>query len=613
MKVVYDIETYPQCFTLAARCVDAPFTWLFEISDYVDDTVALIQWVDWLRHNDGLMIGFNNVGFDYPVLHELLRTGRGNPHMLYTKAMEIIQAPDHDRFAHMVFPSDCYVPQLDLYKIHHFDNRAKATSLKAIEFNMGMDNISDLPFPVGSLLNREQVKVLREYNAHDVEATLRFYHKSLDMIRFREELTAKYGRDFTNHNDTKIGAEIFQMGLEKSGIQCYDYGSRGRTPRQTPRDSIALKDCIAPYIAFKNPEFERIREWFSQQVIRETRAAFKDVLATVAGLEYYFGTGGIHASVNNEAFIADEEMMILDIDVTSLYPSIAIENQLYPAHLGPQFVTTYARLKEQRVSYAKGTAENAMLKLALNGVYGKSNDKFSIFYDPLFTMRITITGQLTLAMLAERLVEVEGLRVIQANTDGITMYLPRSQRSMVDSICREWEQLTRLKLEDVEYSKMFIRDVNNYLCVHTDGQKTKRKGAYEWDVEWHQNASALVVQKVTELVLRDGAPIRETVMNWPNKHDFMMRVKVPRSSRLVITVGEEEYPLENTQRYYVSEGGGYLTKIMPPLAKNPDKWRRIGVESGWTVCPCNKIVDATLPINFQYYIEKIEKLCLGVM
>ena len=614
LRIVVDVETYPNCFLLAAEHADMPLKWLFEISDFRNDMVELIQFCDWIRQSDGTMIGFNNVGFDYPVLHELLRSGIADPARLYAKAIAIIQSQDDNRFQHMVFPSDRLVRQLDLFKVHHFDNRARSTSLKALEFNMRMDNISDLPFPVGTMLNRDQVEVLREYNQHDVHATKLFYHQSLDMIRFREELSLKHGKDFMNHSDVKIGKEIFQIELEKAGVQCYEYGAKGRQPRQTKRSSIALRECIPAGLNFHHAEFQRIHDWFAEQVITETKGAFKDVKATVDGLDYYFGTGGIHASVESEHFIADDEMMILDVDVTSLYPSIAIEYGHFPAHLGSAFVDVYRRLRTQRVSYAKGTAENAMLKLALNGVYGASGDAYSVFYDPLFTMKITIHGQLLIALLVDRLTQVTGLKVIQANTDGVTMYLPHDVLPTVQAICNEWSIATRLQLEHVEYSKMFIRDVNNYLCVYADGVKTKRKGAYEHDIEWHQNGSALVVPKVAEKCLAEGLPIRETVMNWPDKMDFMIRVKVPRTSKLFIEYGPDmTEQLENTCRYYVSTYGGSLYKLMPPLAKNPTKWRRIGVNTSWKVTPCNRMTDATEAIDYGYYVNEIEKLCLGVM
>ena len=138
--------------------------------------------------------------------------------------------------------------------------------------------------------------------------------------------------------------------------------------------------------------------------------------------------------------------------------------------------------------------------------------------------------------------------------------------------------------------------------------RLKRKGAYEWNVQWHQNAGGLVIPKVAEKVLVDGAPIRETVENWPDKNDFMLRVKVPRSSYL--QWGDER--VQNTTRYYIAKGGKPLMKWMPPLAKKPGEWRKIGVESGWNVQVCNNIEDAVLDVDFSYYVQEIEKLTLGL-
>lgn len=141
----------------------------------------------------------------------------------------------------------------------------------------------------------------------------------------------------------------------------------------------------------------------------------------------------------------------------------------------------------------------------------------------------------------------------------------------------------------------------------------KRKGRYEYDLEWHQNHSALVVPKVAEKVLLEGAPIRQTVEQWPDLYDFMLRVKVPRSSHLVYTTaawGDQEFPIQNTSRYYIARDGVRLFKRMPPLAKKPNEWRRIGVESGWDVQVCNDIRDARREtVNHDYYIAEVEKLC----
>lgn len=607
--VVWDIETYVNVFTLAAEHAHLPLKWEFEISPWRNDSKAVIEWVNWLRINNARMIGFNNQGFDYPVLHTLMRMGYSDAGALYQKGMQIINSQDgDDRWMHSVKPSDVLVPQIDLYKIHHFDNKARSTSLKMLEFNMRADSIQDLPFKVGTELTQDQLPVLKRYNAHDVSQTKAFYFKSLDMIRFREELTRKYQRDFMNHNDTKIGKDYFIMELEKAGVPCYDYGPAGRTPRQTKRDSIALNDAILPWIAFENPEFTRVLNWLREQTITETKGVFTDLIATVNGFDFVFGLGGIHGSVSSETIESTDEMVIVDIDVESYYPSTAIAQRFKPAQYPDLYCDIYAGLKVQRVSYKKGTSENAMLKLGLNGAFGDSNNKFSVFYDPLMTMQITLNGQLLLCKLAENLMSIPGLRMTQSNTDGMTLHVPRMYMDQFDLIVYAWEAMTNLKMEKNLYAKMFIRDVNNYIAVYENG-KVKRKGAYEYDQDWHQNHGGLVIAKVTEQVLVHGAPIRETVEQWPDIMDFMLRTKVPRSSYL--QWGEDQ--AQNISRYYIAKGGKPLFKHMPPL-KGKTEWRKIAVESGWGVQVCNDIADAgKLPIDFEWYIQEVEKLCLSVM
>lgn len=605
--IVYDIETYPNVFTLAARHAHLPIWWEFEVSDWVNQSRDIVAWVRSLT--DARMVGFNNIGFDYPVLHMLLQMGASDARTLYAKAMAVIASADDEdnRWMHQVNPSDRAVPQIDLYRIHHFDNRARATSLKALQFNMRSDSIEDLPFPVGTVLTREQVEVLKSYNRHDVEETVRFYGHTRKMIEFREELSAKYGRDFLNHNDTKIGKDYFIMRLEEAAIECYEYGPDGRKPRQTPRPSIELRNAILPWITFERPELQRVLDWLKAQTITETKGVFTDLTATVDGFTFVFGLGGIHGSLENVVVESDDAHVIIDLDVTSYYPNLAITNGFAPAHLGREFTSIYGNLFEQRKQYPKKSAESAMLKLALNGVYGDSNNRFSVFYDPLFTMSITLNGQLLLCLLAENMLKVPGLSIVQVNTDGVTVRVPRSQVAAVDEACAWWMRLTKLNLEQVRYRRMFLRDVNNYIGEYEDGS-VKRKGAYEWGVGWHQNAGGLVIPKVAEKVLLEGAPIRETVENWPDKMDFMLRVKVPRSSRLLW--GEEQ--VQNTCRYYIARGGRPLAKVMPPLARKPGEWRRIGVESGWNVQVCNRIEDAVLPVDFGYYVEEVEKLCLSL-
>lgn len=604
----YDIETYPNVFTCCIEHVDAPLRFCFEISNRKNDSRFLIEFLHYLRETGSRMVGFNNLNFDYPVIHQLIRMGKSDAYSLYQKAQAIIEAGDDDRFTHMVFPSDRYVDQIDLYKIHHFDNKARATSLKVLEFNMKMSNISDLPFKPGTSLSNDQIDTLITYNWNDVEATKRFYHETKEQIAFREELSVKYpDRDWINFNDTKIGKEYFQMELEKSGVQLYDYGPKGRTPKQTPRPVIDLNQAILPWIRFDQPEFQRILTWLKGQKIEETKGVFKDLSAVIDGFQFDFGTGGIHGSVSNKVIEAKDDQVLIDIDVSSYYPNLAISNRFYPQHLGEKFVSIYKHLYEMRKKYPKGSTENAMLKLALNGTYGDSNNRFSVFYDPMFTMQITLNGQLLLCWLAEKLMLIHSVRLCQINTDGLTILCDSVVKDAVELTCGKWEHETGLQLEHAQYSRMFIRDCNNYLAEYTNG-KIKRKGAYDYVTGWHQNMSAMVVPKVAEKVLLEGANIRDTVMNWSESYDFMMRTKVPRSGYLAL----DDEQIQNVSRYYVAKGGRKLWKWLPPLKGKTD-WRKFAINSGWGVQVCNDLRDfGKLPIAHEFYVQEVEKLTLGL-
>lgn len=461
MRYTYDIETYPNVFTCAVEDCNGDTACVFEVSDRRNDSPYLLNFLQSVRE----MVGFNNLGFDYPVIHEIIKShGTLTAYQIYLIAQKIISTPYERRFDHVIWGRDQIVRQIDLMKICHFDNKARATGLKALEFAMRMDDVSDLPFPPGTVLTLDQIDTLVNYNRHDAKATKKFYKLCLPAIEFRESLFQKYGQDWINNSDVSIGKKFFLMRLNEAGIV-----TKGK---QTPRASIALRECIPAWVSFETPAFQRVHRWLQEQVITETKGVFKDLVAHAFGLEFVFGTGGIHSSVESKTFISTDEWMILDIDCISMYPSIAIGQGYYPEHLGSGFVTTYKTLLDERKSHPKGSAENAMLKLALNGVYGASNDKFSEFYDPKFTMSVTLTGQMALAMLVEMsMLCFPKTEIISCNTDGVCLYLNRSDYTAFQKMYAEWEQLTNLKLEETHFSKMFVADVNNYLAVYDDENK----------------------------------------------------------------------------------------------------------------------------------------------
>lgn len=579
-RIVFDIETYPNIFTWRGVSVYTGRRFNFEISDRRNDTDMFILFMTMCsRENYNTeWVGFNNIGFDYPVCHWIYanRFAAITVDDIYIKAMSIIKAQDNERFGNMVWESDHVVDQIDLFKIHHFDNKSKSTSLKVLEFNMHMDNIEDLPFDVGIDLNDEQKDILITYNDHDVEATRLLYLESLKEIELREKLQQQYGRRFMNHNDTKIGSDILEHALEEAEPgSCYKWINNKKTKMQTPRDKIIIRDVILPYVQFSNPEFNRILNWFKQQEPKETKGVFTGVSCIVNGFEFVFGSGGIHGSIESTIVQSTDDEMIIDLDVASYYPNLSVVNGIRPAHLGETWCKVKKKIFDERNIHKKkdkGGALDIAFKYALNGSYGNTNNQYSVFYDPQYTMAITINGQMLLCMLAEALMATPSLRLIQANTDGITFTCPRDLEPWVDQVCNWWQSLTKLTLEKNLYNRMWIRDVNNYIAEFTD-RKLKRKGAYEYDLEWHQDHSALVVQKAAEAALVQGKDPVQFIKSHSDIYDFFLRAKVPRSSQLLL--GTQRVP--NIVRYAITQTGDSLTKLSPPKGPAGEYKRKNGI------------------------------------
>jgi hypothetical protein len=602
--VSYDIEVFPDAFTLWAKKHDGNDWFYFEISFRKNNHRKLCMWMNYLMNqNCEGMIGYNNLGYDYPVLHFILTRDKVTPEEIYAESMRIINTPWNDRFKNRI--RQPFVPQIDLFTIKHFDNAAKSTRLKWLEFFMRMKNVEDMPIEVGTMVGTEErLKILSSYNVHDVRATDKFaVEHCQEDFKLRKELTAEYGVDMTNFSDTKIGATIFKIELERAGVD-----TSGSTPM--PEGGIVLANHLLQYVFFESQAFQSVLGQLQNTTIKSTKGELK-IETYLNGLDYHIGTGGLHASVKPSTVLSDDEYAIVDVDVASYYPNLAVKNGFYPRHLSPVFIDVYSSLYERRSKYKKGSAINKALKLALNGTYGNSNSKYSIFFDPTFTMSVTLNGQLLLLMLAEQIMKTPSTQIIQANTDGITFKTPRVYMEHIRTICKWWENLTQLELEEVEYSAMYIRDVNNYIAVGVDG-KRKLKGSYSYHTEPHQNHSALIVQRIAEEALTSGLPPREAVHNidYSDPYDFMLGHKTPRNSQSFI--GRNKIPA--IQRYYMSTVGEPMVKMMPPEThKGKTEWRPFAVNKGFNVADCNDAdrFDWSV-LDWEWYLLEAEKLTTAI-
>lgn len=608
---VYDLETL-NIFTATFVDRDSDETRTFIIANYKDERESLFNFLN--TEVDGL-VGYNCLWFDAQILEFLYRNPKVTALEIRNYA-EIITSNDRE------FPDipewRLRIPHLDLYKIHHFDNKNRRVSLKWCEFMMDFENIEDMPSQ-GEGNNWEEMVL--SYNLNDVLATKELYKRSKNEIELRKSLTQRYGLNLINASNSRIGSELCLH------LYCKATGKYKRDVKalRTKRDKIKVADILFDYVQFKSEELNNVLNYFKTQIVENTKSGI-EVSQSYRGFQFDYGQGGIHGSLHNQVVEADVNTLIIDADVASLYPSIAIVNNLYPEHLGEEFTKVYnddivgVRLAEKVKPYEQQDKTIiAGFKEAANSVYGKSNEATSWLYDPKYTMATTINGQLSITMLAEMLMDVPSLQLLQINTDGLTVKIDKAYEKLYYELCNKWMGITRWTLEYAYYSKMIIWDVNNYIAVYTNpNKKPKLKGRWELeDIPYHKNKSYLIIRKAVVNYFTKNIPIEDTIYNSDNIYDFCAGVRAKRTesgmSRFVLrtlkdSLKVKETKLSKTIRYYISTSGEYLYKVYEngreefveaPLRIN------IKRKKNWKVIYFNKYVKKSMKeydIDYSYYL-----------
>lgn len=663
---IYDIEVLRNCFLYLGIDTKSNQIIEFVIFDARND---LCEFCRHLRSLKG-QIGFNNLNYDSQVCQFILNNELMWIELEYTADQiteEIFkfsqETINREGVGFATFnEAILYCKQLDLYKMHHFDNRAKVQSLKGLQCNLNWISVLESPIDWSDLMTEEKLQSFIDYCRNDILSTQAFYkhEESQKAIELRKGLNKSYdfGNRIMNWSDSKIGSEL----ILKFYCEYTNRNPKEVRKERTFRSEIAIKDCIPPFVKFQTKEFQALLDKFNNTVLyahndfkfgsanaadnlkKPANQRKEEISVIYKDNEIFYGIGGAHSSKIG-VFESTDEWMLYDIDVASLYPSLAIANNNYIEHLGSEFLDVYkekivaVRLKEK--SKPKHEINNAVvlgLKNAANSVYGKSNDKYSFLFDPTFTFSITISGQLEISMLAEQICENTKSEIISINTDGISLFVHKSEVERFQNICSEWENLTKLKLEgycnknndqEVIYRKLYIKDVNNYCAVKDSGGKTcesckgylidckkckaiKLKGCFEKDKLLHKDTSARIVPLALEKYIVHGTKIEDTVNNHSIVWDFLLRRKFKKNS----SAGEYVYwkdgkliiepAQKKAERYYIANKsqGKDFTKVYTSGKKEV-------IEKGWKSNSANLIEDENAfnyPINRRYYIEKCYKI-----
>jgi len=613
---VMDYETLKNCFVAVFTHYKTEETKIFSICKLQNDFDKFIEFLKENIENNEWHISYNGLAFDAQVTHNIIKDNKNLKLMdgesiaeeIYGYAQRAIQRSNAKEFHD--FPEwEMTIKQIDVFKLNHWDNPAKRSSLKWIEYTMDWDNILDMPIHhETSIDTQDQLDLIVEYCINDVDATKEIFERCKPLISLRKNLTDQYNINLYSASEPRISKELFAYYLSKElKIPKWELKKL-----RTFRSVIKIKDLILDYIKFETLEFKNLLERFKAVELDpiHTKGGFK-YSVKYKGVKTDFGLGGAHGCIKPGVYESDNENVIMSSDVTSFYPNLAIMNKIAPAHLDKKaFCELYEWFFTERKKIPKSNPMNYVYKIILNSTYGLSNDKNSFLYDPQFTMFITVNGQLTLMMLYEMIMEAipEAIPLLQ-NTDGVETIIPRSKIDLYMEICKKWEEITNLNLEHDQYKKIVLADVNNYIAINNDG-KTKCKGRFEFEnLALHKNKSKLIIPKAIYAYFVNGDLPEYTLKHNRNILDYCIGGKSKGNWQQVArsikdgTAHEEE--LQKINRYFISNKGVKIIKI------NKTDGREIQLESGrWMQTLYNNAKPLewdAYNINEKYYLDAIER------
>jgi hypothetical protein len=569
---VYDIEVFQNIFHCSVKNTETNDIYKFEISERKNQLRELVKffkqvdkyitWGDYYTTNinipaNVIFCGYNNLHYDNPIINYIIEYE--DKLMQYnipticssifnlSKTITTSSEDNIDAWKHWKY--QIWFDTFDILTML-YSNKLRV-GLKEIQVTMQYPNVQEFVCDWTKPLPLEDFDSMIDYNINDIESTSELLNRCKKDVDLRIAIEDEYGVRVLSKDGVNIGMKILtQKYLEKTGLTWWDIKDL-----RSPMSVIPLKDVILPFIKYDSPILQRVLEDMKNQIVSPGRKGYENKFV-FNNLRYSVGVGGIHSVNSPEIIIPRDDEMLIDIDVASLYPSMLIEYEFYPKHLGKEFLEVYKQIKDERIEakHNGDKVKNETLKLALNGLSGNLQNEHNFCYSPFAVMQIRINGQLLLLMLAEKLTQI-GCRIVQANTDGLFVLLKKDAYSKVNSICREWEQLTKLTLEEDRFKAMYQYAINDYFAI-TEDNKVKEKGMFITAVKLGKGLTPKIIPKAVISFFKDGIPVEDTIKNCTDIRDFLMSEKTGKQWH-VEYMNEEQ---QRTNRFYASTNGGYLWK-----------------------------------------------------
>jgi DNA polymerase len=486
-----------------------------------------------------IWVGYNNLHYDQFIFKGILCG-------FDPKAInDFIIAEGHKGWQYSSLLRKVYMVNYDVF--HHRTDRG----LKTLEAYMGNDICeTTVPFDIDRKLTEAEIAETVKYCRHDVEQTIEVFMQRKNEFDARMDLLKMFDLPLVYLGKTDAQLTAIILGAE-----------RPARPRDDEFDieTLACLD-LGPY--------DFIRTWYLDTANQDYSATLD---FDIAGCPHKCAWGGLHGALTQYA----GEGYFINADVESYYPAEMIEHDLLSRNVHDP--SKFKGIRDHRIElkHVKDPRQKA-LKLVVNGTFGASKDKFNALYDPRQANMVCVNGQLMLIDLMHKLVRDTGAEIIQSNTDGVLIRMPDGFEGgpdafydRVDDVAYEWEHRTGMGLEFDEFTRVYQKDVNNYVLVAADGS-VKTKGAYVKKLG-PLDCDLAVVNKALVDYMVHGVPVEDTIAADDDLIDYQRVVKV--SGKYKYGVHGHERLTDKCFRVFAStrDSDGLVGRVKAGKAK-PEKF-----------------------------------------
>ena len=429
------------------------------------------------------------------------------------------------------------------------DDMQMGLSLKAIEAHLGLSvKESSVPFDIDRPLTPEEIEETFFYCEHDVDTT----EKILDIRK-------DYFKNKINLGRLAGLSDVKAMGMTNAKLTAALLKA-SKQPHDDERKYVYPENLRREYIP---PEVFAFFDKMYDMSVSDKDLFSGKLELSIGECPVTIGYGGIHGAIPNFVWEETEDRTIKNEDVGSYYPHLCTINGYTSRNIPSPKI--YEDVLETRMK-AKADGDKATanaLKLVCNTTYGAMLNKYNDLFDPLMGRSVCISGQLYLLELAEHCYrEIEGLRIVQLNTDGIMVECAKTDLDKLKEICDEWQSRTGFELEEDSVVKIAQKDVNNYVEVQPGG-KSKAKGGYlvkgiSTVGAFNINNSCCIVATALKEYFVNGTPVEDTINNCDDIFQFQIVAKAGAKYREAYhVVGDEKEPVQKVNRVYATADTKY--------------------------------------------------------